>query len=913
MAIAAGALAWTLLPATVSAEPDSDGATTAWRAGSLVTETADLVGRSDLVLEKAPWRPDQAVPLGDGSTGAAVWSQDGLTAQLNRGDTVPDMPSAGHLVIPGLHEMASADDYTGRLSAHDATLTQSGAGISARTWMRPDSDQLVVEVSGLDPREEQEAFLRLWGDRSPEATARGRVAALAETFTDDRNGHQSGQVAAMTVNGRSPKASVVDDREVKLSFRPRPDGTARILVGIPAWDGKALDKAMSKAVKERGNTRKAHEKWWSSFWKRAAPMRWDSPDGNARYFEAMRVQQLYMGASSQRGETPRSHGGVTNIFNSGRDSAHWSVDAWWHFNLRQPVWTNFGAGTAELNESYANLYLDRLDEIRAWTRENWPGAEGICLPEFIYYDGTAEACRAGDEPSHVNRILSTGAEVSHNLWLQYQHTGDKKLLKRSYPLMAEVAEFYLSVLEPGEDGLLHLNNVNALEVQWDTTDPTPDVAGMRTMFPIVAGLAKEFGDRKLSRRLDEAVEKLPELPTTERDGRTAIAWSATDEPAHNTQNPELEAVWPWGVVGADDQIAHDTFVTRAHDQTREWASDPQWAARLGRADDMADLLERGTIDFQAFSNGFSAHSRGADPLRGGGFYDGWNAVVASTLQDAAVRWEDGVVTVGGSLPDDWDVTGAVEVPGGHRVSVEATGGSVTHVGLEAGGKDTLTVANPWPGEEVELVDDRTGRVLERTSDTAVEVELRKSRSYLLQRASAPHSERAFSALGGEPLEEALHLGNRSYGVNSGVPQILSDVVRVIEPWDVRPLLSAEEGTLTHFDRSFTITSLPQRLRGTALVRGINADSKVTSEEYLTMEVSEPATISVAFTNHGEGTWWPRWLERDGWERTGDIVTTTDRPMVVFTKDVEPGTVTLGGNSGVEGQGGTTYLTFVGAR
>ncbi|MFD1858414.1 hypothetical protein EHW97_04660 [Aeromicrobium camelliae] len=842
-----------------------------------------------------------------------MWSQDGFTAQLNRGDVYPDMQSAGQLVIPGLFTMAEADDYSGRLSMHDATLTQSGAGITARTWMPAGSEQLIVEVSGVDPRETQEVMLRLWDGRFPQAVARGNVAALAETFQDERNGRVTGQVAAVKADARDPRATVVDDREVKLEFCPRQDGTFRLVVGIPSWDGSKLERTLAHAVQERGNPRQAHEKWWRDFWQNAAPMRWDSEDGTARYFETLRVQQLYMGASSQRAAVPTSHGGVTSIFSSTRDSIHWSADSWWHFNLRQPVWTNFGAGTAELNESYVNLYLDRLEDMEAWTRQHWPAAEGICVPEFLRYDGTAEACRADDEPSHVNRILSTGAEVSHNLWLQYRHTGDEKLLKRSYPLMAQVARFYLSVLEPDADGILHLHHANALEVQWDTTDPTPDVAGMRTMFPIVADLAQKYGDHDLARQLHDAIEKLPELPTTERNGQQVIAWSATDEPAHNTQNPDLEAVWPWGVAGAADEIAHATFENRVHDQTREWASDAQWAARLGRADDMRELLVRGTTDFQAFANGFSAHNRRADPLRGGEFYDGWNAVVASTLQDALVREDDGTITVAGSLPQDWDVTGAVEVPGGHRISVEAHDGRATLVGIEAGSSEKVTLANPWPGEEIQLTDGRGRRVLAETTGPSLELQAKEGQSYVVQRSSAPLSQFRFAALGGAKAEQVQHLGNRSYGVDSGVPQIMSDVVRVLQPWDVRPLLRAANGALTYTDRSYTITSLPEALEGSALIRGINGDGKVTSADYLSLQIERPATVFVAFAANGEGVWWPAWLETDGWQRTGDVVATTDRPMVVFRKDVEPGRVTLGGNSGVEGQGGSSYITFVSAR
>jgi len=46
--------------------------------------------RSDIVLERPNRDASQAMPLGNGRLGVAVWAAEGLTAQLNRADTLPD-------------------------------------------------------------------------------------------------------------------------------------------------------------------------------------------------------------------------------------------------------------------------------------------------------------------------------------------------------------------------------------------------------------------------------------------------------------------------------------------------------------------------------------------------------------------------------------------------------------------------------------------------------------------------------------------------------------------------------------------------------------------------------------------------------------------------------------------------------
>lgn len=893
--------------------------TTAWRHGALQTDPRGVVSRSDLVLQSPPWQNYQSMPLGNGRLGAAVWSQDGLTAQLNRSDTFPDLKSAGQLVVPGLFPLMSSADYRGRLGLYDAGLDQQGGGMTARARVLADTDQFVLDVTGADPGRPQTADLKLWQGRSPVTYASGAVAALAETFHDDPSGTTSGAIAAVTADGRQVHATVTNDLTVHLSFKPRQDGSFRIVVGVPAYQGGDLASAARTAVHGGfdAGADASHLRWWHRFWDDAAPIEISSPDGTGEYLENLRAMQLYMSAASMRSAVPSSHGGVTSLFSPWRDDIHWSAANWWHFNLRQPVYTNLGAGTATLNTPYFRLYLDRLAKMRKWTAEHWPDAKGVCVPEFLRFDGTAGSCDSSADPDWVNRILSTGPEVVANLWSQYRYTGDRALLDAGYPLMSGVAQFYLSVLRPGDDGYLHLQHVNALEVQWDTTDPTPDLAAMRTIFPIVAGLADQHGDHDLAERLRQAVAKLPPFRTTTRNGQPVLAWSGTDEAAHNTQDPDLEALWPWGLYGADSSLMQSTFTNRVYVQTREWASDSVWAARLGRADDMKSLLVQGTSDFQIFPNGFAAHSRNSDPARGGGYYDGWGAVVASALQESLVQSYQGTLRIAPAWPADWNATGAVQIPGGHRVSVETRGGSPSLVGIQAGSTDTLKIQNPWPGQQIQVVNGDCGcgrPVVAATTASQITLPVKRGARYLLERTAQPYSSFKFGELGGRPADTVKTLGQRTLGVAHSTPQINSDLVTVEQPDKLHALARAAVGAPAYVDRGYTVTGLPDALDGAVLIRGANDDSQLTTPaDYLTFDLTRPATVYVAFDSRGEGSWWPGWLTDQGFTRTDMTVQTSDRPLVVFAKTMPAGQVRLGPNSGVTGQGGSSYVTFVAGR
>ncbi len=704
LAAAVGGLA-ALVPAAAAA-PAPDAArpgaadTTAWRDGRLQLDAGGVISRSDLVLDDPSWREEQAMPLGNGTLGAAVWARDGFTAQLNRNDTFPDLKSAGRLVVPGLLRLATARDYDGRLDLHDAELDQRGGGISARTYVRADRDQLVLEVTGAPAGERQSAELTLWEGRRPATYANGDRAALAETFTDARSGLTSGAIAAVTADGRDVTATVVDGDTVRLDFTPRRDGSFRIVVGVPSYGGEDVAAASRAALAGTEGQRpldRAHRAWWHDFWSRqAAPLRIDSPDGSGEYMEALRAQQLYTTAATMRGAVPTGQAGAANMLYPWKDGAV-SASTWFHFNLRQGTFANLGAGTAAFNLPYLRLYMDRLDRLRAATRATWPGAAGTCLPELIRFDGFADGCVADAAPTWTNRILTGGLEVSRTLYETARHSGDAALLQRGWPLMREVAEFYLSLLRPGADGRLHLEHVNSFETQWDATDPTTDVAGMRVMFPLFARLAAERGERDLAARLRDAAGKLPELPTTTRNGEQVLAWSASDEPAKNTQNTDMEPLLPWGLLGADSALMQATFRQRVFPLTREWSEDPIWAARLGQADAMVALLEQGTRDLQKYPNGFSVHGKNDDPAAQRNMYSSWNAIVAGALQDALVQDYDGTIRVAAAWPSDWSVAGTVVVAGGHRVSTEVRGGVPAYVGIAARSDERVTLANPWAG------------------------------------------------------------------------------------------------------------------------------------------------------------------------------------------------------------------------
>jgi hypothetical protein len=254
-------------------------------------DVPNLVRRADIVLGKANTAPRDAMALGNGTLGVAAWAASGFTAQLNRSDTFPDRKALGQLVIPGLATLTGATDFAGHVDLYDATLVESGGGMTATTYVRADAPEMIVDVTGADPNTTQTAQIKLWSGRSPATKASVAIATLSETWQDSGTGSTGqtfGVLSGLTVGGRNVSATVVDALTVQVSFKPNADGTFRVLVAAPSYAG---GDAMTAATAVLGGDATAasssltatHLAWWHDYWHRVGLVEMTSTDGAADY------------------------------------------------------------------------------------------------------------------------------------------------------------------------------------------------------------------------------------------------------------------------------------------------------------------------------------------------------------------------------------------------------------------------------------------------------------------------------------------------------------------------------------------------------------------------------------------------------------------------------------------------------
>lgn len=707
-------------------------------------DTPNVVRRSNLILTKPNALPQQAMALGNGALGVAAWAASGFTAQLNRVDTMPNRQSIGQLTIPGLAALTGASDFQGKVDLYDGMLEESGGGMTATVFVRGDAQELVIDVTGADPTSSQTATLKLWSPRAPTGTATGNIATLAETWVDNSglgaSGDTFGSLGAVTASGQNVVASVVDSLTVQVAFKPNADGSFRVIVGAPTWAG---GDAMSTATMLLGSDvttplatlSAGHLSFWHDYWASVGLIEMDSADGGADYVEALRTLYLFY-AASERGTTyPGSQAGLADLFDYLQDQQPWFPAAWWVWNLRMQIAANMGAGAFDLNLPAYSLYTSDVAAMEAWTSSNMGIDAGICLPETMRFNGNGywyggvndSSCDRAASPDYNALTLTSGSEVSLWIWHQYLMTQDQSFLSTNYPVMHAAAEFLLAAATTGSDGLLH-TMANAHETQWNVQDPTTDIVAMQALFPAVISAAGILSaDAPLVAQLKDALTKIPPLPRTDAQTHKQLLTAADDDAGtdvfaisyqpsadqHNAENLDLEAVWPYDLIGDEgtySDLAKRTYTHRMFVNAGDWTFDAVDAARLGLGDEVSADLSRSITSYQSFVNGLA--------LLGGGANNGTSepyveelGIVALAINEAAVQGYDGLIRVGPGWPSGWSGEGSIFIEGGSKVDFQITQGQVKVAFVEAGSTGTLSVRNPWAGSPARVIEGNTGAVV----------------------------------------------------------------------------------------------------------------------------------------------------------------------------------------------------------
>jgi hypothetical protein len=102
------------------------------------------------------------------------------------------------------------------------------------------------------------------------------------------------------------------------------------------------------------------------------------------------------------------------------------------------------------------------------------------------------------------------------------------------------------------------------------------------------------------------------------------------------------------------------------------------------------------------------------------------------------------------------------------VDVQVEGGTLATAAIQAGTTGTMTVRNPWPGQQAEVVNGSTGAVvIAPTANSTLSVPVTAGQSYLVEQPSSPTTSLPFAQVTGVQATSAKHLGGVQIGTDGG--------------------------------------------------------------------------------------------------------------------------------------------------
>jgi alpha-L-fucosidase 2 len=454
----------------------------------------------------------------------------------------------------------------------------------------------------------------------------------------------------------------------------------------------ALEKEVEHAdASSLTAARKAHEKWWADFWDRS----WIHVGGSS---DAEKVSQSYpvqryMTACAGRGAQPIKFNG--SLFTIGHDlpvgvnSSDRNHDpdfrAWgasfWNQNTRFIYWPLIATGDEDLLRPWFNMYVQALPLAKART-QSYFHHEGAAFIETVYFWGLPNVNDFGwNNPGPelqsewMRYHIQGGLEVLAQMLDSYDYTEDLNFARNSLvPFGDAVVTYYDQHWKRGPDGKILMSPSQSIETyQRDAVNPTPDIAGLKSVLPRLLALPKKLVTESQRAVWTRVLHDLPDIPlgTTANGklppkgqgeaGATKVILPAEKygEPK-NRENPELYTVFPYRLYGLgkpDLNLARNTFAARLYPFAKCWGQDGVESALLGLTDEAQNVVKQEFTSYgdQRFIWFWSKNSDWIPDMDNGG-------AGMTTLQLMLMQCDGREIRLLPAWPNDWTADFKLHAP-----------------------------------------------------------------------------------------------------------------------------------------------------------------------------------------------------------------------------------------------------------
>jgi len=469
---------------------------------------------------------------------------------------------------------------------------------------------------------------------------------------------------------------------------------------------------------------KAHQQWWTEFWNRSWINIGGTPEaGNISQSYAI---QRYMTACAGRGAQPIKFNGslftVGHDLPAGTSSSENKHDpdyrAWgnsfWNQNTRLIYWPLIASGDYDLLAPWFEMYVRALPLVKDRTQLYF-GHDGGAFLETIHFWGLPNVNDFGWnnkgpelQSEWVRHHIQGGLEVLAQMLDRYDYTQDRDFAKGTLLPMADATiRYHDQHWKRGMDGKILMEPSQAIETyQKDAANPTPDIAGLKSVLPRLLALPSALTDETQRNLWDRILKDLPPLPmgTTAKgrspakgqgdlDGKRVILPAQKYGESKNDENPELYAVFPYPLYGigkSDLGMAKDTFAARIHPYGKCWGQDGIHAASLGLTGDAKkSLLEEFTsYGNQRFKWFWSKNRDWIPDMDNGG-------AGMLTLQKMLMQCDGKRIQLLPAWPKDWTADFKLHAPYQTTVEGHVEGGKISQLKVVPAtrAKDVVALGN----------------------------------------------------------------------------------------------------------------------------------------------------------------------------------------------------------------------------
>jgi hypothetical protein len=437
--------------------------------------------------------------------------------------------------------------------------------------------------------------------------------------------------------------------------------------------------------------RAAHVQWWNNFWKRS----WVFVRGDDDAIKVTHgyILQRFVTACAGRGKYPiKFNGSIFVVDNPGyqadnnqqrrfidADHREWGGQYWMQ-NTRPMYWPCLMAGDFDMMRPFFSMYKNMMRYNQSFIRKYYHH-EGVYFAETTPFWGGLPYVGPEVKENYTAHYFTPVLELSMMMLDYYQYTGNKKFaLDTLVPVASAGIDFFDKHFLRDTAGKLLLDPDNSIEMYWKVHNPAPDIAGLNAVLKRLLALPADITDAALIAKWQRLYNDLPPLPLSENENKQVLlpyTGPQTAE-AHNFENPELYAVYPYRLYGLgkpDLQVAINTFDARKNREKGCWVQDPIQAAMLGLTDVAKTYLifnftrTQSGLKFPAFWA--TGHDYAPDEDNGG---NGEQA-----LQQMLMQVDNKKIMLLPAWPAGWDADFKLNAPYNTTVKGKVRNGRLTDV------------------------------------------------------------------------------------------------------------------------------------------------------------------------------------------------------------------------------------------